>query len=704
MQPNSTQLADTDQIVVETPVLNLPIDDSIILQTLDFAERQGKSVRQKMGVDKRSEETHKFWLGDQVDQSKLDTRYQMMHVDNVVRQNLENKIKLATGHMPDIFCAPPDNQGFNKEAAQDLQAYLRDRFSGGVTKRLLKNGLRKVDLDFIGIIKARYDKNTQRSSYELVDSKYILFGEGAKIYEDGFTIDGTDVLFHYVEEATQQVLNKFPKKAAELMAMLATSGKQIPSRIIYTEASFKWFDQQGNAHEGVAWRYGTVVLDKMRHPYFDYDNPQNNFFDRPRKNYIIISYANLGDNVYEATTDTEQSIPVQRIINRRRRQITEIADRSVPKLAFVGGAFNAELASSISNSPNEAIILSDNYTGDDIAKAMTIIPATPPNPVLYNDLSSLYGRMDSLFATHGTTRGEIQGGGESGVSKQITREGDLVTSDDIGEVTLERVIFEMASWEMQFLRMFRDDENQQPLRITNSEGETEFIELNRKKIEADIQAVVKASGQDKQTRRADALQLLTAQAIDPYTLFEDLDVPNPRERIRRLAAFIKAQTAGNLDAYMEAIGVDPKTPFANAEDAARDIDILRSGHTVQLQLPDESYVAVFTSLVNAPQFNDPAQMAQAGWNQWNKQLVSQHIQRMRQLVSEAAAKQQAEAGVNSQGLQPNQPGANGLPTTANAFVPGAPPANNAQNPAQSFPGPLGQAASQVLARRFAQQV
>jgi hypothetical protein len=703
MEPNSTQLATTDQIVVDTPALELPIDDSIILQTLDYAERQGKTIRQKLGVDKRSEETHKFWKGDQVDQTKLDTRYQMMHVDNVVRQNLENKIKLATGHMPDLFCAPPDKQSFNMEATQDLQSYQRDRFGGGVTKRLLKNGLRKMELDFVGIIKARYDQKEQRSKYELIDSKYILFGEGAKVFEDGFTIDGTDILFHYVEESTQVVLNKFPKKSGELMAMLATSGKQIPSRIIYTEASFKWFDQKGEAHEGIAWRYGSVLLDKMRHPYFDYDNPQNNFFERPRKNYIIISYANLGDSVYEDTTDTEQSIPIQRIINRRRRQITEIADRSVPKLAFMGGAMTMELASNISSSPSEAIILSDNYTGDDIDKAMSIIPATPPNPVLYSDLSSLYGRMDSIFATHGTTRGEVTNGGESGVSKQITREGDLVTSDDISEVTLERVLYEMVSWEMHFLRLFRDDENQEPLRITNSEGETDFIELNRQKIEVDVQVVVKASGQDKQTRRADALQLLTAQAIDPYTLFEDLDVPNPRERMRRLAAFIKAQASGNLDAYMEVLGVDPKTPFANADDAARDISILRSGHTVQLQLPDESYVAVFTSLVNSPQFNDPGQMAQAGWNQWNKQLVQHHIQRMKQLVSEEAAKQQQQGGMSGQGLQPGA--GPGMPTSANAFVPGAPTnAATGQAPAQSFPGPLGQAASAILAKRFANQI
>jgi hypothetical protein len=682
--PASTQLVSPDQVIAQTPPLHLPINEQTILQTLQEAEARGKTIRQKLEIDKRSEENHKFWLGQQVDASKLDARYQMMHVDNVIRQDLENKIKLATGHMPDIFVTPPDKQGFNKDAAHDIQSYMRDRFSGGVTKRLLKNGLRKMDLDFLGIIKVRYDQTYQRTCYELVDSKSILFGEGSKIYEDGFTIDGTDVIFHYVEEATQTVLNKFPQKAQELMQHLAATKETIPSRIVYTEAHFKWFDQQSKPHEGVAWRYGTVLLGAMKEPYFDYDNEQINFFDRARKPFILISYANLGDTVYEATTDVEQGIPINRIINRRRRQITEISDRSVPKLAFMYGAMTEELASSISASPSESIILGDNYQGNKIQDAMSVIPATPPNPILYNDLMDLRGRVHSIFATHGTTTGENPSPGESGVSKQITREGDLVTSDDIGEVTIERVVNEMAAWEMQFLRLFHDD-NRPPYRIQKEE-ETDFVELNRKKIETDIQLIVKASGTDKATLRANALQLLDAQAIDPYTLMEDLDLPYPRERMRRLKAFLDGSQAGNLDAYMEVINVDPKTPFANADDAERDLDILRAGQQVQLRLPGESYVSAFTTLVNSPEFNDPQLAAQNGWNEWNKQLVQQHIQRMKQLVDDEAKKQEAEAGMSSQGLQPGAPA--NYPTTAGAF---------GQQPA----GPVGQAAGNVLAQRMA---
>lgn len=644
METANHDLVTPDQVVIDTPPLHLPIEDSMIIGALDEAERNGMSLRARYNIDKRTKTNIDFWKGKQVDESKLDARFQMVHVDNVVRQNLENKIKLATGHMPDIFAAPPDKQDFNVEAARDIQNMLRDRLNSGTRKRLIKNGLRKLDLELIGIIKARWDNSKKESCFELVDSKDILFGEGSKVTEDGYTIDGTNVLFHYVEQDTQEVLNTFPKKAQDLMGMLGADGKKIPTRIRYTEAHFRWYGQDGSCNEGVIWRYGPLILEKMKQPYYDYDNPQINYFDRPRKPFMLLSYANLGETVYESTTDFEQGIPINRIINRRRRQITEISDRAVPKMVFSGNAMTKEQARNINPSPNEAVILNDTVT--DIRSAFATIPATPPNPILYNDLVDLRGRLDSLFATHGTTRGESRGS-ESGVSKQISREGDLVTSDDIADIVVERVVSEMAGWEMQFARLFFDDDRP-PLRVTDRDGETEYIKMTREKIETDIQVVVKASSNDKQTIRADALQLLEAKAIDPYTLMESLDVNNPKERFRRLMAFVEAQKTGDYSKYTEVVGVNIDTHMANEEDAQRDIEALLQGQNVSIKLPSEKYVSTFMAFKQSPEY--------ANLDEFAKAMIDHHIKRLQKAVDDEIAKKQDTEGVESQALM-GPPGA-----------------------------------------------
>lgn len=646
MQDTSSGLVTPDQVVVETPPLELPIQDDVVLAALEFAETRGKTVREKYNIDARTKENIDFYKGNQIDPSQLDTGFQMAHVDNVVRQDLENKIKLATGHMPDIFVSPPDNQDFNVEWARDIQNFIRDRLDSGTNKRLLKNGLRKLDLELIAILKVRWKYLEKDFCFELIDSRDVLFGEGARIYDDGYTIDGTDVVFHYVEEPTQQVMNTFKPKAGELRELLQAKG-DIPSRIRYTEAHFRWVDRNGKSSEGVVWRYDRLILGKMRTPYYDYDNPQINYFDRPRKPFIILSYTNLGDTVYETTTDFEQGKPINRIINKRRRQITEIADRSVPKMVFTANAMTKEQARNINPSPNEAIILNGDEA--DVNKAFASIPVTPPSPFLYNDLLDLRGRIDSIFSTHGQTRGEIVGSAnQSGLSKQISREGDLITSDDLGQVVLERCVGEMAGWVMQLMRQFFDDDRP-PARVTNSDGETDFVELTRQKIETDIQVVVKASSNDKQIRRADALQLLEAKAIDPYSLLEDLDVPAPRERFRRLMAFIQAQQSGDFTQYADVVGVDLDSAMATAEDAQRDIDILLTGQNVRIRMPSEAYVSTLSAFTHSPEFNSSDVSEEA------RQAVRGHIQRLREYVAKKADEQQQTAGTDSQQMVAGQP-------------------------------------------------
>ncbi|UOF78678.1 portal protein [Caudoviricetes sp.] len=639
-----------DQPVAEATPLYLPISDDLLLRIMDDAEKRGNKQRAHLKIAERSKNNVEYWKGNQVDNARLDNRFQMAHVDNVSHQNLENQIKLASGKVPDIFVAPPDKEDFNLENARDLQEFIRTRIDSNTIKRIIKNGLRDMNLKLLGVIKPRWDYQRNDFCFELVNPDDMVFAEGSKIIEDGFTIDGTEVSFQYVEEPTQVVLAKFPKKAEELKSILSVAGKEMPSRIKYTEAQFRWFDEKGRMNEGVAWRYGTVVLDSMKQPYYDYDNPRNNYFDRPRKTYILLSYLNLGESIYETTTVFEQGMPMNRMINKRRRQITEIADRAIPKLVFNGKAMNKEQATNISPSPNEGILLNKI---DDIRKSFTFIPATPPNPVLFNDLLDMRDRMNSMYNTQGTSNA-AESATASGISKQLSREADLVTSDDIVDIVVERAVTEMASWCMQFMRLFYDDDRD-PLRVTNNEGETDFVEMTRQKIETDVQVVVKASTADKTTRRADAIQMLTAKIIDPYTLMEDLEVPNPKERTKRLLGFMESQQTQDWTRYLKIVGVSLDDQRADEQDAQRDIEAVVNGQQIQVKKPSEGYVSTFMAFVNSPEFEQ--------LNPEQKQFIQQFVQKLKQSVEQEIAAKQQDGSVPP-AMQGNMPPAGYSPDSA----------------------------------------
>lgn len=654
MNPNNNI---TDHVTNDTPPLFLPIDDAKLLVLLNEAEERAKADYNNRNIEDKSTSNVKFWKGDQVDNTKLDGRYQMAHIDNVAKQNLEKQIKLAASKMPDIFVAPPDEEQYNLEAARDWQQWIRERIDTNTIKRLIKNGLRHMNLKYIGIIKPRWDYVKNDFTFDLIDPKDMRFSKGSKIIEDGFTIDGVEITFQYIEDPTTVFLAKFKKKKDQLSAEIGIQNKgNMPSTIQYTECHFRWFDDQGRMSEGTAWRYGNVIADSMKEPYYEYDKPELNYFDRPRKPYILMSYLNLGESVYESSTAFEDAIPVNRVINKRRRQITEISDRAVPKMAFSGKALTKEQASNISSSPNEGILMSD--TIDDVRKGVFVIPATPPNPILFSDLQGLYQRAADIFSVGGTNSAQ-NGNTASGVSKQISREDDLVTSDDIVGIVIERVVTEMAAWAAQFARLFYDDDRP-PMRTTNEEGDTHFTEMNRQKIETDIQVIVKGSTNDKQTRRSDALQMLTGKVTDPYTLFEDLDVPNPKERTKRLMTFISSQQGNDFTKYLDMIGVDLADNISDEKDAQQDIELLEQGGQPPAgRKPSESYVAVFSTFVNGPDFAalDPQKRAN----------VQQYIAQL-----QASVQQQS-----NQDPQGTQPGA----------IPGQPPAPT--DPAQALQGAPG---------------
>ena len=56
-------------------------------------------------------------------------------------------------------------------------------------------------------------------------------------------------------------------------------------------------------------------------------------------------------------------------------------------------------------------------------------------------------------------------------------------------------------------------------------------------IEEGMEVVVYASGTDKVMRKRLAASMATQKLIDPLTYYEDNEVPNPKERTRRLMMF-----------------------------------------------------------------------------------------------------------------------------------------------------------------------
>lgn len=577
---NSDPLA--QGVVIESPELNTGLKDDELNQIIDARISESKSYYEMMNTDARRKKNEQYWLGEHYSKDEVSG---LEYIDNVIHDNTEKRISLAVGKVPDIIVVPGDGSLQGRSNTEILERVLDIDIGSREKKRLIKNGLRHNHIYFLGIAKAVWNPNKgEKGDYEfnLCDPRKVLISHTGKIPEDGFTSDNCDLIVEVVEEPIAVVLAKFPQKAAELQALLgASDGSRLASTMKYQEGWYTYHDKNGQILEGLFWRYNHLVLRNIRNPYFDfkgYSRPvldQNgqtqlnqmgqiqteqvfrNFFDRPRKPYLFLSYENIGRGPLDDTTAIEQAIPLQRNLNKTGKQIRDISDGITNKYAF-DNTIPQDQARLVTANPKEPIWLDVDGTQSPITNHVTNFTNQGPPPVLFQELIQTRTQIDAKFSTHNINSvGNVR---ESGVAKQINRESDLATTDDIVSIVVERFIEEMASWAVQFMKLMYVDYHFKSKMGKDGQVIQEMIQ--RDMIDDGVSITVRGSTTDKATARNQAINLGTSGAIDPLTMFEEMDAPNPKERTQRLLLFKMGEGANGdgFAQYMNAIGIQMPQP------------------------------------------------------------------------------------------------------------------------------------------------
>jgi hypothetical protein len=674
------------------PSLDLKIEDNILLKLIERRVKDDDAFYDKMKLEARRKKNEEYYLGKQVEVGNLDENWQIPYIDNIIWQDLEVRCALASTRIPDILVIPPADDPFHRDRARKLEQGLDVRLNNEEIRRLIKDGIRNNQMNFIGVAKVRWDDSIGKDGdyiYELVNPKKIGFDHKATIPHDGYTADNMEIIYEWIEESVSKVMAKFPDKKEELkkeLEIVLGTTLQLASKMRYLEIWFTWYDRDGERQEGVCWKYKNILLGKSKNPYYDWEGVDEasdkldengqpttervmkNFFDQPRKPYIFFSYQNLGNTALDDTSAVEQTIPLQRSVNKRGRQITEISDNAVPKKVFNGNFITKEEARRVSNDPGEHVWL-DGGGGNltDVRQAFGTVVSQPPSPILFDDQQANRGQIDSKFSTHSITRGEMTSS-ESGISRQITKSGDTVIMDDLVNTMVVRVVKELAGWSIQMMKNMYDKDHF--VRSLGKDGEMISLTLTQDKIDDGVALQVKASSTSKEQRRVEAIDMAKTKNIDPLSLFEDLDVPNPRERAERLVAFL----IGEQDAfqtYRQAIGIGPAGEMATgdaalgAQEANKDLEQLLAGQLIEPKgIPTEQYVQVFLDFVNSGKLEQVSPQAQ--------QVIQQFVQKLKEMIDAHAAQSVPPAqapGTPPTGLPAAPPAAPMAPPAAPAALP-----------------------------------
>ena len=627
-----------DEILDE---LSLDIEDKELVSLIN--KRITKAKQDYDELDRIGELNQNYWLGKQIDSKKL-RDFKSRVVENITFQTVETIIPIITSKTPEPVTKSESNTPESVLHAKNLQRILLALFEKQKMKGKFQMITRHNMLRRIGILKYKYDPDIDDIVTEYVLPQNILIDKNG------------EYVVEYLEDSLSEILKKFPEKVGEVIkefglnATQDKDGNYDPTTIDQKGLATKIKYVEFWTSEYVCWKYKTLIFKKLKNPNFDYTGVENkttdengqeiegevyyhNYFDKPKIPYIFYSVFNLGKNVWDDTSLVEQIMPLQDGINKRQRQIDDnFSDNGV--LMGSGDFITKEELAKYTGDPEDKVWVEHGNPAEGIGR----LPAKQLAPFTYESLQGLKSSVDNVAGTHSTTRGERQGRETLG-GRQILREADFGRIDLLVR-GLEEVADELYKAWMHMMKVYFTQTHY--ARIIGKDGAQQVIEYSRDSIEQGIEISVKEGSTlpvDKVSQRQEALDLMQQGNIDPITLFERLEWPNPTESAKRLFQWkndpvslfpdLKEEAAKAAEAktpenekknYSITVKLETLPPAVQEEILAKnfgieapmqdlkqvaqaEIDRMNGGENVPpYDKADQPHLAVHEAFINGPQF------------------------------------------------------------------------------------------------------
>jgi len=603
LQFQNTPYNSTDGVIEQVDPLYLDLDGDTLLKWLKTTRTASQKYwnGKQHNIKERQERNFRYYLGDQ-----LDDQYwradEIRYVDNILFESLSIKKPIALSRLPDLIVAPGNDTQESKRVADSVTKIINNDIKKRENRQTLGVAYKHRPIFLAGVLKAVW--NPERETWQ------FLFRNPMRMVFDHTCPTNNVRDMRYIAEQVRSTLKemimRFPEKEEEILKVAGVTDKnkqeKLASDVNYWETWFKWYKKgEGNKYKtvyGVAWDFqgsGEVLLDKITNPYWDYEgdtkfvsykpgkteeeiSPEDamstlfeqmgmeqpvdikdkqvfhNHFQTPQFPYYIMSYEQMGFGAYDATTDFEQSILQQDNVNKRGKQITQIADESRGKHLFstLSGIKKKDIEEADLNNPNIALVLDG-----ELGNAHSFIQKDQPTPALFQDQQHNTDRIYQKMGTNSTTRGEVKT--DTATVAQIARESDYGRIDDEVEDTINAACEWQADWAMHFIKLFVSKEMM--IKMLGKDGEFTFERINRDYIEDGMEVHVSASSTDKARRKNEAMEMARMQMIDPLTFFERMEQPNPGEMTRRLALWSDPATRSQ---YVAEYGINAGSPEQQA--------------------------------------------------------------------------------------------------------------------------------------------
>jgi hypothetical protein len=512
-------------------VSHLSPDEDLLEQSLNWKKRWEEEEGK---LNKKREESEKYWLGRHwTPETSFDTDRPL--TDNVMFEAIETFLPVATKRSPEPVVIG-DGTPMGDELAGDVRRMLLAISDEEKLRVKMKLTVRWWALHYLGVMKIAYEGERIRLLPVRAD-KFIL--------DPTATINVSEYEGRYLgerrEKSASELIEQFPDSAKEIMDAV---GLKVGTKVKYVE----WWTR-----DSVFWTMEKKLLGKMANPHWNEDSqnetvdefgnpitvpvPALNHFREKRMPYVFLSIFNLGKKPYDETSLVEQNLANQDKVNKRQRQIDKNLDGRNGAMVFDGDHFTQQEAGQAMSAirKGDGVIVPHGPIGD----SMKLQFGMEFPPEVFSDLNDARNELRNIFGTSGLTASSAQ--------RESTVRGKIIIGDRdqsrVGGLIaeyIEQFVDDVFNWMVQMMYVYYDEPHYAA--YLSDGAASKMVEIQRSRFAAvkRLQISVKEGStipQDPMTRRNEAVDLCTAGLLDPLTMFERLDYPNPAEAVARLIAW-----------------------------------------------------------------------------------------------------------------------------------------------------------------------
>lgn len=623
-----------------------------------------------------------FLLGDQSD----DRDYignEMRYQDNRLFSSARAILSYATGQLAKPDITPSRGDDIYLKGARDIAAALyQDSADDHVDLEVRAAALNLISRKR-AYLKLRYDPNV--GMYGKVVSENCNPEDIILCRYSGYMKNPAKI-YHRLRCSVEELCAKFPDKSTEILEAFSIRRgvyTQTSKMVTYFECWFTYTDDEDKPKEGVCWfiQEHHLILDKMPNPNWIYMKDRKkemeaNVMQLPPKPFVIFNHINTGHSAIDETCLIEQALPMQRMLNKRLRQIGENADYVNGRWVYSKKAFSQEDARNLINKGSRTLAGVDR---EDVTGALENVAPNQLGSWVTDTVFDYRNEIDGLMGTPAQFKGSDPKSNDTLGRDLLLKQQAGALQDDL----VRAISVSMADYYMIKLQLWRVNYTDDYwFQTKGGDGKYEFILINGDKIDTNVKVGVQIDSTlplDKASQRSTAMDLWNAgNAIAIKDLYDMLGLPNPE----LLAEHYLSQQTNPAD-YLASIKEDDIDA-----DAESDIDLLIMNKTPEERDNyDQAYFDYLNKFMSSNRFakiQGPKSKDNPTGNPKAAQRIVAFVMAVQHAMMQSLNLQESMTppAVDPTTGQPVQPDPNAVQSTQQPPQPGAPvPPQQPQNPA-----------------------